>query len=462
MLLLMSIAASTPPHPALTSDIEAAFALTGLSAEDLSRPFSGPGLDGPRRMAADPLALTEQALQLADDMTADDPGDALRTAWHMLGVAVEDRPPLDGALADHLTRRRDAAAFRGLDPDVQLLLAALTTAADRLQDLQGAPPASVQDRVLPLLATPGSPIEIASLVSDAGASKADLAPLSLALLERLLQAPTGAAGWPDSPTVVSTDVGRLWIGSHGDDDFHAPFLAVLDPGGNDRYLGDGATQPLLVTLDLGGDDVYRDLASTPGGVTLQLDRAGDDLYDDDAGAFGSGLWGCSVLADMAGDDAYRAGPWGLGVGLWGVGLLFEGDGDDIYRVSGPGQGVGGPGGVGAVVDARGDDVYIADVDRAQGHGFGVGPTVPGGIGALIDRAGHDTYRAAAWSQGSGAWRGAGLAVDLDGDDRWSATGWSQGAGAHEGVGSLTDLDGHDRYAGTYGVQGAAHDRGVGW
>jgi len=463
LVALAAIATDPAPIRGGEMDVAAAFALTGLEPQDLARPFRGEGLEGPRQMAADPLALPGQVPLLAEELLAADPGDAVAAAWSELGVVVRYRAPPTCSLSDHLARRRDGAVLRSLDPGFRSLLTAVVAASTELRARPNAPEPAVQARVLSLLASPrpGTVAGLSTLAADARPPdpRGELASLSAALLARIDPLTLADAEWPASALVVHTDAGRIWIGSPGDDRFDAPFLAVVDPGGDDRYEGNGHPQPLSITLDMGGDDAYRELPPTPGGIAIVIDLAGDDLYDGDAVA--AAAWGCSVLLDAAGDDTYVSGPWGLGAGVWGVGLLLDRAGDDLYRVRGPGQGVGGPGGFGGLIDSAGDDVYVADADRAQGHGLGVAPSMPGGIGLLVDGAGQDTYRAQSWSQGSGSWRGAGLAVDLSGDDRWSATDWSQGAGVHEGVGVLLDLEGADRYTGMHGVQGAAQDRGVG-
>jgi len=163
-------------------------------------------------------------------------------------------------------------------------------------------------------------------------------------------------------------------------------------------------------------------------------------------------------------------------------ILVDVAGNDDYKYVGPVsvvQGAGSIGGVGILLDADGDDAYIADYTRtntgpamadiqyyfdggAQGHGYG-------GVGVLIDGWGNDYYAAnvtstqgrCTWilAQGFGGLGGLGIASDVWGTDIWAAYGkgltggsdcwgtgnfdahqglYTQGVGFYAGVGIMTD------------------------
>ena len=319
-------------------------------------------------------------------------------------------------------------------------------------------------RLLDALADPAATTEAdlhrltdAALPADHSAR----ASLSTRALRDLLAAPgpLAAATWPEEAVVLHTHLGRVWIGSPGDDIFDAPYLAVLDPGGRDLYRGDGLPQAFSAILDLDGDDTHRSPPTAHGGIALLVDMRGDDTYVGESGSLGAGLWGCGVVVDRGGDDTYRAGPWSAGAGLAGVGLLLDGHGDDLYSTDAPSQGLGGPLGIGALVDGAGHDTYDARGDAgSQGSSLGPGPWLAGGLGLLDDGGGDDLYRAGAWSQGSARYGGVGILLDSSGDDGFSCSDHCQASAAHDGIALLTEGAGDDVYVAGRHAQAAAHDR----
>jgi hypothetical protein len=199
---------------------------------------------------------------------------------------------------------------------------------------------------------------------------------------------------------------------------------------------------------------------------------------------GFGMFGMGALVDEGGDDDYKMAAGGMGAGIFGVGLLLDAGGDDEYRLlEGDGQGYGGPGGVGILADRSGDDTYFAERDaakagradyhsaekiaanNAQGAGFGRrgdgsdGHNWAGGLGALLDAGGNDTYQAGNFSQGIGYWYGTGLLWDGGGDDIYESVYFTQGSGAHFAIGALIDEAGNDRHT-LLENAGAAY--GFGW
>ncbi|MFH1475565.1 MAG: hypothetical protein ABIG85_06875, partial [Chloroflexota bacterium] len=367
-----------------------------------------------------------------------------------------------------LDSRKDRARIRKLDGELLGVLEDILDNARAASALQGLPSDAVQEELLDALARPSGWSEASLHELTASAfpppHSGPLAALSVAALERAIAAVETLANcrWPEAALALDTTEGRIWVGTTGNDTFEAPFIAVVDPGGHDLYLGDGQGQPISVIIDLGGDDTYRSPPTAEGGIAILLDDSGDDDYRGGRASLGAGLWGCGVLLDRAGNDTYRGGPWSLGVGLAGVGLLLDDSGDDSYRVEAPGQGMGGPGGFGALVDQGGHDIYHASGDGgSQGHGRGPGPWLAGGLGLLADLAGDDLYRADSWSQGSGIFFGLGVAADHAGDDHWIARDWSQGTGGHGGLGVLVDREGDDGYHAGIAAQGSGLDRAMG-
>ncbi|MFH1143443.1 MAG: hypothetical protein V1774_02750 [Candidatus Eisenbacteria bacterium] len=232
--------------------------------------------------------------------------------------------------------------------------------------------------------------------------------------------------------------------------------------------------PLGAALDLEGADVYAggDAALGAGvtGIGVLLDAAGSDTYD--AGTVGQGVghFGLGALIDLAGDDVYRVKYSGQGAGFFGIGVLLDLGGDDRYTVWSDGQGFGGVAGVGVLGDREGDDVYRAEPDpaitgrpsyhsegkiavsNAQGCAMGRrgdgadGHSWAAGIGALLDAAGDDRYEAGNWAQGCGYWFGTGLLWDGAGNDTYRANGWASASGAHFCIGAVIDESGDDLHA----------------
>jgi len=236
-----------------------------------------------------------------------------------------------------------------------------------------------------------------------------------------------------------------------------------------------ATQLLSLLLDLGGNDRYEAAdgpAQGAGvcGVGVLIDAGGDDRYSAQRYGQGVGQFGLGLLADLAGDDEYFTGYSGQGCGYFGIGLLFDVAGDDHYTLYADGQGLGGVAGVGVLADRTGNDTYTAvrqhsvtgrpsyhspkldvAVSNAQGCGMGRrgdgadGHCWAGGLGALLDGAGNDVYTAGNWSMGTGYWFGIGILHDRSGNDEYHGVVWSQASGAHFCLGVLVDEAGDDQH-----------------
>lgn len=273
---------------------------------------------------------------------------------------------------------------------------------------------------------------------------------------------------------------------------------LVDLGGDDVYQ-DGTTspeRPILVVIDLGGDDTYR--ASSPAvqggavlGVSMLLDVAGNDVYQARDVAQGSALGGAGILIDYAGNDTYSGLRRVQGHALGGLGILVDRAGHDRYHAAMWAQGFGGPLGFGVLDDLDGKDQYYAGglypdsyeetpgyEGWCQGVGAGLRQVANGGIGAILDGGGDDIYEYDYMAQGGGYWLGLGFARDFGGNDqRLGATRqafeggprsearfqrFSNGLGCHYALGFCFDDYGNDTYDGTIMGLGFAWDASVGY
>lgn len=269
------------------------------------------------------------------------------------------------------------------------------------------------------------------------------------------------------------------IGGQGPNTYRMSRLfAVIDLGGDDRYEWDSQVQPAVQYVDdRGGDDYYRAQFGGPGagvlGLSVLRDRGGDDFYDSRLGGCGAGILGLGMLIDEAGRDTFDCRTWSIGSGLYGAGILLNrGIDADVYIAHALAQGIGGPGGMGLLLDSGGNDLYRANgpvrssyntpavfVGLSQGVGIGLRPLDHGGIGVLFDAAGHDRYEGGEFSQGGGYFWGMGLLRDQRGDDLYYGNRYAQGFAAHQAVGILSEGAGNDVYwSMTAAGQGAAWDQ----
>jgi hypothetical protein len=308
---------------------------------------------------------------------------------------------------------------------------------------------------------------------------------------------------------------------------------LLDTGGDDIYrIAVGASSvavPVSIAVDLGGHDTYayvespvaedhvgkrlpsdgagrtpdgRTLSRTPRqgagvlgvGLLFDLGTESDD-YRSLVGSQGVGTHGVGVLMDQGGNDTYVAEGFSQGAAAWGLGLALDLAGDDTRTIYTSGQGFGFTQGLGAIVDAAGDDRYVAiagawkdapadlagdmlypsaqlpgppaspisgNWSLSQGVGAGHRPDwpdpgypFPGGIGVLRDAKGKDTYGAGVFAQGAGFVQGLGMLLDDEGDDTYDALYYAQGSAAHMGLALFDDRAGNDRYDARVPLQAAA-------
>ena len=300
--------------------------------------------------------------------------------------------------------------------------------------------------------------------------------------------PEGFSG--DIVAVVGdTAATRVVLGGRGKTTYRQPAALIIDLSGNDTYhraaVVDQPDALASVVLDLAGNDVYQAEGPGPvwavGGVALLWDRKGKDRYVSTRHAQGASAAGFSLLVDGEGDDVYTAEDYAQGFSLCGVGLLFDLEGDDEYSAWANAQGAGIGHGFSALVDARGDDTYLADLHWPDVYGNsgpeiyhgasqgyctgmrGVVPEIAGGFAALIDVTGKDRYQAGNFSQGGGYYFSFGLQYDGEGDDENHGSRYAQGFGVHQAIGVRWDGKGNDYYH-TRSVAhcGSAWDQGVGF
>lgn len=260
---------------------------------------------------------------------------------------------------------------------------------------------------------------------------------------------------------------------------------VIDTEGSDKYLSDSGFSGKAVR-DTESRKAQRGLPG-PGsaflGFTALVDKKGNDLYRSARASFGSAVMGVAVLIDEEGDDLYDTYADSLGFGKMGVGLLVDREGSDTYQGFTQTMGVGLTGGVGLVQDQAGNDKYLCEdktvdfpspqdpdqnVSMSIGAGVGFrldyvhGRSLAGGVGLVIDSRGDDEYRCAVFGEGVGYWMGLGAVFDLDGNDKYNGVWYVQGSAAHFSVGALIDTDGADTYGATTNMsQGAGHDYSYG-
>lgn len=280
---------------------------------------------------------------------------------------------------------------------------------------------------------------------------------------------------------VGIDGGYIIVGGPGVNHYQMDHIyAVIDTGGNDTYLwNEGIPLETQTIVDRGGDDHYRAVTGGPGagwlGAALLIDAAGNDDYESALGGCGAGAFGFGLLFDDDGSDHYRCAAWSVGAAMYGGGALVDqGKQTDVYQSQVFSQGVGGPSGMGILVDAGGDELYRANgpipsaydtpgsyMAFSQGIGTGIRPYDAGGVGVLLDYGGNDRYEGGEFAQGGGYLWGVGLLRDESGHDLYYGTRYAQGFAVHQAFGMLADLSGDDVYWGnSAATQGAAWDQSI--
>lgn len=225
--------------------------------------------------------------------------------------------------------------------------------------------------------------------------------------------------------------------------------ALIDTEGSDQYrlglMGQGAgrTQGLGWLVDRSGDDVYK-----AGGVTLNSPLF-KDIYYSFAQGFGMGYredtggtsGGIGMLTDLAGMDNYISQTYAQASSYWyGLGSLFDGAGHDTYSAYHYAQASAMHVCAAYLFDLRGDDAYVTKFGASHAIGH------DNATALLLDREGNDIYSARDSAPGTGNAGGIGAFVDAAGDDRYQGPPGignpSRGSGS---VGIFVDMMGQDKY-----------------
>ncbi|MCX7704962.1 MAG: hypothetical protein N2115_01725 [bacterium] len=284
--------------------------------------------------------------------------------------------------------------------------------------------------------------------------------------------------------------GKILVGTMSNDKYDIDTMkgiaCIIDPAGNDTYIGGKTTaeKPVLMLIDFQGNDRYiapDGYSQGAGffGISILYDENGNDIYESTDVCQGTGLMGIGILIDNHGDDTYTGDRRAQGSAVCGIGILIDREGNDKYLVRLFGQGYGGMYGIGIIEDSDGNDYYIAGgkYDEpyqeppgrykhawSQGCGSGFRGISNGGLGILLDGSGDDIYENDYFSTG-GYWFAAGLARDFDGNDIRKPltndfTRYGFGYSCHYAIGLLYDDTGNDTYTGTLGIQGFGWDIGT--
>ncbi len=296
----------------------------------------------------------------------------------------------------------------------------------------------------------------------------------------------------ESPVLYETETpfGKVIVGGSGSNTYKEDAALILDIGGNDVYLNNaGGTRdkiPISILIDWNGDDSYitrerfsQGAGFLGGGFLIDLD--GNDIFQALDGSQGTGLFGIGVLLNDGEGAVFNARNYCQGVGQFGIGILWSKGSENLYHCLENGQALGFFQGAGMILDENGNDNYIlgglspdfrdplrSTVSVGQGFGKGIRPSenldgISGGVGILIDKKGDDSYIADYFAQGSSYYFGIGILHDMSGNDQYMAGRYAQGAGIHSSVGVLIDQYGDDFYYSSFGVaQGMGHDYGVGF
>ncbi|UCD93468.1 MAG: hypothetical protein JSU69_06755, partial [Candidatus Zixiibacteriota bacterium] len=112
------------------------------------------------------------------------------------------------------------------------------------------------------------------------------------------------------------------------------------------------------------------------------------------------------------------------------------------------------GGIGGIVDFKGNDNYISDI-------FGQGASYWWALGMIYDSSGNDQYISYQYAQGSGTHMSVGILLDEDGDDFYRGKGLMQGCGHDYACGLILDRNGNDIYQADDLSQAAGSANGFG-
>lgn len=290
--------------------------------------------------------------------------------------------------------------------------------------------------------------------------------------------------------IFDAPFGPVVVAGFGNDRHVENAALLIDLGGDDTYLnnagGCGRSGGVAVCIDHRGDDRYGSADSNYVhgfgflGTGMLVDLAGKDVYRARHFSQGTGILGVGVLWDKAGSDTFSAHAFCQGAGMFGFGTLLDDSGDDVYDCATMGQGSATTLGMGVLCDLEGDDQYRLACDTTKDElggipGCGQGGALSfrsypwekkltpyGGVGLLVDDKGNDSYTSNGWcSQGGSYIMSLGALVDNAGNDHY-ACGTGQGSGIHVTNAILIDRRGDDVYEGRFRSGGSGGDRSSGF
>jgi hypothetical protein len=287
-----------------------------------------------------------------------------------------------------------------------------------------------------------------------------------------------------------TPLGPVVIAGFGNDRHTKDAALLIDLGGNDTYTnnagGTGRGGGVALCIDHSGNDHYLapDSSYVQGfgflGIGMLVDLAGNDVYKAKHFSQGAGILGVGVLWDKAGSDTFSAHTFCQGAGMFGLGMMLDDAGDDVYDCASNGQGSATTLGLGILSDLEGNDKYRLACDTTKDAmggipGYGQGGALSfraypwekklvayGGVGMLVDDKGNDDYVSKGWNcQGGSYIMSLGVLVDNEGNDHYDC-GTGQGSGIHVTNAILIDKKGDDVYEGGFRAGGSGSDRSPGF
>lgn len=286
--------------------------------------------------------------------------------------------------------------------------------------------------------------------------------------------------------------GTICVGGPGINRYSEETALLVDLGGNDVYRnnaggGTNAFDGISCLIDMDGNDLYENTGSGAlgtgiCGVGILIDYDGNDVYRSGSGSQGAGLCGVGMLYDESGHDTWIADTFTQGAAMFGIGIAVDVGGNDSFVCRSIGQGFGSTLGIGLLVNVNGSDSYVAgpawddprqrDMDcsiftQGAAAGFRAPDTLRtaslyGGIGFLVDGKGNDRYVAGNFSQGAARFGAMGLFLDGEGDDIVFGGSHCQGTAMAWSTACMVDQFGNDRYTAGDSSQGAAIDHSAGF
>jgi len=274
------------------------------------------------------------------------------------------------------------------------------------------------------------------------------------------------------------EFGEIIVADTGKNVYSRDFAVIIDLGGDDIYRFGAQTDKVHLIIDCAGNDQYEGdnyaVACGHFGISILIDEQGNDIYRAKSFSLGCGVFGVGLLIDKMGNDTYYGDTFTQGAGGFGIGILRDEDGNDLYQGALYAQGFASTYGIGILGDQTGNDRYIilekyTDEIRyldhylslSQGFSIGFRPDLSAGIGMILEARGNDYYIADIFAQGASYWYGIGAIVDDAGNDSYIAYQYAQGSGVHIALGALIDISGDDNYVAKGVSQGCGHDLALG-